>query len=169
MKQFLELGKLINTHGIKGEMKLDYWCDDISYLKQLKLVYLDDSGNNHLTLLSVRPQKNNAIVKFSEITSIEQAEDYKNKIIYCNRDDAEIDDEANYIADLIGCAVVDVDTNENYGAVFDVVNYGASDILDVVFEKKHRFVPVIEDVVKSVDINDAVIKIKYMKGLFDED
>lgn len=169
MKQYLELGKLINTHGIKGEMKLDYWCDDISYLKQLKLVYLDDSGNNQLTLLSVRPQKNNAIVKFAEITSIEQAEDYKNKIIYCNRDDAEIDEEANYIADLIGCSVVDVDTNENYGTVFDVVNYGASDILDVVFEKKHRFVPVIEDVVKSVDINDAVIKIKYMKGLFDED
>lgn len=169
MKQYLELGKLINTHGIKGEMKLDYWCDDISYLKQLKLVYLDDSGNNQLTLLSARPQKNNAIVKFAEITSIEQAEDYKNKIIYCNRDDAEIDEEANYIADLIGCTVVDVDTNENYGTVFDVVNYGASDILDVVFEKKHRFVPVIEDVVKSVDINDAVIKIKYMKGLFDED
>ena len=110
MKQYLEIGKLVNTHGIKGELKLDLWCDDIDYVKQFETVYLDDKGSKALTPVAVRPQKNMAIIKFAEITSIEQAEEYKNKIIYGNRDDAVIDDDANYIADLIGCRVVDIQT-----------------------------------------------------------
>ena len=68
MKQFLEVGKVNNTHGIRGEVKLTMWCDDIDYLKQLKTLYLDDKGNKSLTLISARAQKNIAILKFSEIT-----------------------------------------------------------------------------------------------------
>lgn len=168
MKQFLEIGRLINTHGIKGEMKLEMWCDDIEYLKQFKTLYLDSSGRDGLKLVSARPQKNHAIVKFAEITSIDMAEKLKNSIVYCNRDDAEIDEGANYIQDLIGCAVVDVETNEAYGSVADVVNYGASDILDVVKGKKHHYIPVIPDIVKEIDTECEIIGIIPMKGLFDE-
>lgn len=169
MKQFLEIGKLINTHGIKGEMKLELWCDDIEYVKQFKALYLDDNGNKPLTVLSVRPQKNHAIIKLAEITSIEEAEKLKNRVLFGNRDDAEIDDDANYIQDIIGCAVVDIENEKNYGTVVDVLNHGASDILDVKFDGGHRYVPVIEDIVKEIDTENQVITIKYMKGLFDED
>lgn len=168
MKQFLEIGRLINTHGIRGEMKLEMWCDDIEYLKQFKTLYLDSYGRNSLKLLSARPQKNHAIVKFAEITSIDMAEKLKNSVVYCNRDDAEIDEDANYIQDLIGCAVVDAETNEEYGSVADVVNYGASDILDVVKDKKHHYIPVIPDIVKGIDTECEMIRIIPMKGLFDE-
>ena len=68
MKQFLELGKINNTHGIKGEVKVALWCDDINYVKQLKTVYLDSNGKKPLTLVSARPQKNIGILKFAEIT-----------------------------------------------------------------------------------------------------
>lgn len=169
MKQFLEIGKLINTHGIKGEMKLEMWCDDIEYLKQFEVLYLDDCGKDSLKLISARPQKNHAIVKFAEITSIDIAEKLKNSIVYCNRDDAEIDEDANYIQDLIGCSVVDAESNEEYGRVVDVLNYGASDILDVVNDKKHHYIPVIPDIVKEIDTENEIIRIIPMKGLFDED
>ena len=131
MKQYLEIGKINNTHGLRGEVKMLMWCDDIDYIKQLKTVYLDDEGKKPLTLLSARQQKNVAILKFAEITTIDSAEELKNKVLYCNRDDAVIDDDAHYLADIIGCAVVDVDTNEEYGKITDVLNYGASDIYDV--------------------------------------
>ena len=169
MKQFLEIGKLINTHGIRGEMKLELWCDDIDYLKQFDMLYLDENGNDSLKLISARPQKNHAIVKFAEITSIDEAEKLKNSVVYCNRDDAEIDDDANYIQDLIGCIVVNAENNEEYGSVADVVNYGASDILDVVNDKKHSYIPVIPDIVKDIDTEHEIIRIIPMKGLFDED
>jgi len=167
MKQYLEIGKLVNTHGIKGELKLALWCDDIDYLKQFNTVYLDENGNHPLTPVSVRPQKNMAIIKFAEITSIEQAEEYKNKVIYGNRDDAVIDDDANYIADLIGCYVVDTDTEQEYGRVTDVLNHGASDILEIEDSGIKKYVPVIPDIVKEINTEYEVIKIKYMKGLFD--
>lgn len=169
MKQYLEVGKLNNTHGVKGELKLQLWCDGIDYLKQFKTLYLDDKGEKPIELLSVRPQKDLAIVKFKGIDTIEKAQEIKGKVLYGNRDDAVIDDDANYIADLIGCYVVDIDTDEEYGQVKDVLNYGSCDIYDIESWGKHYLIPATKDVVKEINTEFEVIKIKRIKGLFDED
>lgn len=169
MKQFLEVGMVNNTHGIKGEMKFTLWCDDISYLKQLKVLYLDDKGEKPVKIISVRPQKNVAILKLEGINTIEQAEELKGRVLYCNRDDAVIDENANYIADLIGCYVVDIDTEEEYGQVKDVLNYGSCDIYDIESWGKHTLIPATPDIVKEINTEYQVIRIKKMKGLFDED
>ncbi|MCM1286209.1 MAG: ribosome maturation factor RimM [Acetobacter sp.] len=168
MKQYLEVGKINNTHGVKGEMKLMLWCDDIDYLKQFDVLYLDNNGNKSVEIISVRPQKNNAIIKIEGINTIEQAEELKGSILYCDRDDAEIDEDANYIADLIGCYVVDIDTEEEYGKVVDVVNYGSCDIYDIESWGKHSLIPATPDIVKEINTEYKVIRIKAMKGLFDE-
>ena len=159
MKQYLEVGKINNTHGIKGELKMQLWCDDINYLKQFKTLYFDDNGQKSVNVLSVRPQKNLAIIK---------AEEIKGKILYCNRDDATIDEEVNYIADLIGCRVVDIDSGKEYGKVVDVLNYGSCDIYDTVSSGKHILIPATPDIVKEINTQYQIIKIKAMKGLFDE-
>lgn len=169
MKQYLEVGKIINTHGIKGELKLELWCDGIDYLKQFKTLYFDENGSVPVGLLSVRAQKGNAIIKLSEIDTIDEAEKYRGRILYGNRDDAVIDEGAEYIQDIIGCYVVDIDDEREYGRVADVVNYGASDILDVENGGRHYYIPVIPDIVKETDTEYQVIRIKSMKGLFDED
>lgn len=169
MEKYLELGRVNNTHGLRGEVKCTLWCDDISYAQQLEKVYLDDKGEKSLTLLSARPQKNVAILKFAEITNIDDAEALKGKTIYCDRDDAAIDEDAYYLADLIGCYVVDIDTEEEYGKIVDVQNYGSCDIYDVESWGKHTLIPAIPDVVKEVNTEYQVVRIKRMKGLFDED
>ncbi len=169
MKQFLEVGKVNNTHGIKGELKFTLWCDDINYLKQLNVLYLDDKGEKPVKIISVRPQKNIAILKLENINTIEQAEALKGSVLYCNRDDAVIDENANYIADIIGCYVVDVDTEEEYGQVKDVLNYGSCDIYDIESWGKHTLIPATPDIVKEINTEYQVIRIKKMKGLFDED
>jgi 16S rRNA processing protein RimM len=169
MKQYLEIGKLNNTHGIKGELKLILWCDDFDYLKQFKTLYLDSEGKNEVNVISVRPQKNLAIIKLAGYDTIEKAETIKGKVLYCNRDDATIDEDANYIADIIGCYVVDIDTEEEYGKVVDVLNYGSCDIYDIESWGKHRLIPATPDIVKEINTEYQVIRIKKMKGLFDED
>ncbi len=169
MKQFLEVGKINNTHAIKGEVKMQLWCDDIDYLKQFKVLYMDNKGEKQINLLSVRAQKNSAILKLEGIDTLEEAQALKGKILYCNRDDAKIDDDANYIADLIGCYIVDMDTEEEYGKVADVLNYGSCDIYDMESQGKHSLIPAIPDIVKEINTEYQVIKIKRMKGLFDED
>lgn len=168
MKQYLEIGKVNNTHGLKGEVKFEMWCDGIEYLKQLKKLYLDDEGKKELSVISARPQKNIAILKFSEITTIEQAEELKNKVLYCNRNDAEIDDGSYYLADVIGCYVINSETEEEYGKVVDVMNYGSCDIYDVESWGKHFLIPATPDIVQEINTEYQVIRIKPMKGLFDE-
>lgn len=169
MKQFLEVGKINNTHGIRGEVKLTLWCDDIDYLKQFDVLYLDEGGTQSIGVRSVRAQKNLAIVKLDGIDTIEQAEVLKGRVLYCNRDDATIDEGANYIADIIGCYVVDIDTEEEYGQIKDVLNYGSCDIYDIESWGKHTLIPVTPDVVKEINTEYKVVRIKKIKGLFDED
>lgn len=169
MKKYLEVGKINNTHGVKGELKLTLWCDDIEYLKQFKTLYFDDKGEKAVELLSARPQKNLAIIRLDGIDTMEKAENLKGKLLYCNRDDAKIEEGSNYIADLIGCYVVDIDTEEEYGQVKDVLNYGSCDIYDIESWGKHTLIPATDDIVKEINVEYKVIRIKKMKGLFDED
>lgn len=169
MKQYLEVGLLNNTHGIKGELKLTLWCDDFAYLKQFRTLYLDDAGQQPLNVAAARPQKNMAIIKFKEISSLEEAEKLKDRVVYGNRDDASLPEGRNYIQDIIGCYVVDIDTEEEYGKVVDVMNHGSCDIYDVESWGKHTLIPAIDEIVKEVNTEFRVIRIRPMKGLFDAD
>lgn len=168
MKKFLEVGKIINTHGIKGEVKLQPWCDSVDFLKQFKTLYLDENGKTAVEILNVRAHKNCAVIKLSGVDNIDCAEKYKNRILYCNRDDAQIDENSEYIQDIIGCTVKNADTAEEYGKVLDVLNYGASDILEIEKNGAKSYVPLIDDIVKKIDCESGVIEIIPMKGLFDE-
>lgn len=168
MKQYLEVGKINNTHGVKGELKMQLWCDDIDYLKQFDVLYLDDKGQMPVKVLSVRAQKNLAVLRLEGIDSIEKAEKLKGSMLYGNRDDAQIDEDANYIADIIGCYIVDIDTDEEYGRVVDVLNYGSCDIYDTESWGNHTLIPATPDIVKEINTEYKVIRIKKMKGLFDE-
>ena len=91
---------------------------------------------------------------------MDSAEQLKNSILFADRDDAPLQEGAHYIQDIIGC--------EAYGRVSDVLNYGASDILEIKSGKKTNLVPLVDDIVCEIDEIGGVIKIKPIKGLFDE-
>lgn len=168
MKKYLEVGKIVNTHGIRGELKLQLWCDDAEYLKRFKTLYFDENGNKSIRLLSVRPHKNAAIIKLEGVDNMDSAEQLKNSILFADRDNAPQEEGAHYIQDIIGCEAVDAETGESYGRVNDVLNYGASDILEIKSGKKTNLVPLVDDIVCEIDEIGGVIKIKPIKGLFDE-
>ena len=158
MKQYLEVGLLNNTHGVRGEMKLTLWCDDLDYLRRFQVLYLDPEGQHPLHVTALRPQKQGAIIRFAEITSIEQAETIKGKVLYGDRADGKLPEGRTYIQDLLGCLVVDADTGTAYGTIADVQK-----------GKAHTLVPAIDDVVVEKDVAAGVVKIRPMKGLFDAD
>lgn len=168
MKKYLEVGKIVNTHGIRGELKLQLWCDDAEYLKQFKTLYFDENGCKSVNLLSVRPHKNAAIIKLDGVNDMNSAEQLKNSILFANREDAVHAENAHYIQDIIGCEAVHFQTGESLGKVSDVLNYGASDILEIKNGKKINLVPLVDDFVCDIDEAAGVIKIKPIKGLFDE-
>ncbi len=166
---FLEVGKIINTHGLKGEVKIMPWTDTPDVFEDLEGVYLKKKGEKiYFTISSVRYQKNNLIVKFKELNDINEAEPLKNSILYAKREDlGELPEGVYYIADLIGFSVVK-DTGEVLGKIKDVINTGANDIYVVERENnKDLLIPVIDGVVLSVDIEKGEAVVHLMEGLED--
>lgn len=167
--EFLEVGKIINTHGLRGEVKVVTWTDSPDVFETLKSVAAKTrAGDITLSIKGVKYQKNNIIVKFAEIDSVEEAEKLKNAVLSASRDElGELPEGVYYIADLVGCEVFD--ENGKIGVLSDVFTAGASDVYDIKRDgKKNILVPIIDGVLKNVDIGGKRIDIKIPEGLEDE-
>ncbi len=168
MEQYLEIGKVVSTHGLRGELRVDPWCDSPQFLCQFKTLYLK-KGETKLSVSS-RPHKTIAIVKAKGIDTIEEAEKLRGKVLYINRSDAKLAPGEYFIQDLMGLDVIDINTNKNYGRITDVLKTGANDVYQVTDkDKKDYLIPVIDDVVKEIDINGGKVLIKPLKGIFDHE
>lgn len=166
---FLEVGKIINTHGLRGEVKVVTWTDSPEVFEDLKNVVVKTRvQETSLVICGVKYQKNNIIVKFDKIDAIEEAEKLKNAVILASREElGELPEGVYYIADLVGCEVFD--ESGKIGKLSDVFTAGASDVYDIKREgKKNLLVPIIDGVLKNVDIPGKRIDIKIPEGLEDE-
>lgn len=166
--EWLQVGRIVNTHGLKGDVKVIAWTDTPDVFEQLEAVYTAEAGQK-LTIQYIKYQKNNLIIKFREIHSIDEAEQYKNKILYVQREAlGELPEGVYYIADLIGCAVLDEKSGEKIGVIADVFNTGSNDIYDVKREKgKNILLPAIPEVIRQTDIEKREITVHILDGLED--
>ena len=167
---YIEVGKIVNTHGLRGDVKVIVWMDSPEDFETLEHVYIETRfETKRLTIQRVRYQKNNIIAKFEEFDDINDVEQFKNKVIYADRSElGELPEGVHYIVDLIGLKVVSEDGVE-IGVISDVFNTGANDIYDVKREgKKNLLLPVIDDVVKEIDIDGGTVTVHLMEGLDDE-
>ena len=166
----LEVGKIVNTHGLRGEVKVVAWTDSPDDFEKIKTVYIKmKSEQISLKIKSIKYQKNNLIIKFDEFNNINEVLPYKNAVLYADREElGPLDEGVYYIVDLIGLDVITED-GEKVGVICDVFNAGASDIYDVKREgKKNLLLPVIDEVVKEVDLENGRVVVNIMEGLDDE-
>lgn len=160
----LEVGKIVNTHGLKGEVKVVPWTDTPDVFEMIEHIYL--KSGDILTVKGIKYQKNNIIVKFSEISDIDDALKFKGQVISADRSElGELPDGVYYIADIIGMKVIS-DVGEDLGEVSDVIQTGANDIYEVKREgKKSLLLPVIDDVILGVDTEKRIITAHLLEGL----
>ncbi len=168
-KQFLDSGKIVGTHGIKGEVRIDPWCDSPEFLCAFKKLWLDENGTEFIKVKS-RPHKNIALAKIKGVDTIEAAEKYRGKVVYINRDDINLAEGVHFVQDLIGLEVKDADNGRVYGKISDVLRTGANDVYEIKdADGKTYLAPVIDDVVKEINVNDGYVLIVPMKGIFDDE
>lgn len=165
-KQYLEAGKIVTTHGIKGEVKIMPYCDSAELLAEFDRLFI---GKNHDEIIveRARVQKNMVIAKLEGINTPEEAEKLRNKMLFMHRDDLELDDDTYFIQDLIGMEVKDADSDVLYGKIADVIQTGANDVYVVRGEEREYLVPAIADVVISTDLDSNIMTIRPLDGLFD--
>lgn len=156
MKDFFAVGQIINTHGLKGELKVYPLTDDIKRFRKLKAVYINGVIYN---ITWCKFQNELIVLKIEGIDSIEEGLKYKNLYIEVKREDAVKPSEGRYfIADLIGCNVYDEESN-HLGTVENVLQTGSNDVY-IVKGKSEILIPAIKDIIISIDILEEKIVIK---------
>ncbi len=168
-KEYLEIGKIVGTHGVCGMVRIQPWCDGIEFLKGIKKYFTDNSGNDALSCERIAENGNVFIAKFSSVDTIELAEQYRGKVLYVYRNDLKLEKGRYFIQDIIDCRVLDADNGTEYGVISDVSATGANDVWHIKKGDKEYLIPVIPPVVKNVNIDNGVIEITPLEGIFDDE
>lgn len=165
--EYIEIGQIVNTNGLKGVVKVNPFTDDISKFEDLKYVYIQLKNElKKVKIEQVRYNKNQVLIKLEGIDSIEEAEKYRNFYLKTEKESQEdLGEDTYYIVDLIGLDVYS-DKNEYLGKIEDVFPTGSNDVYVVKDNLgKQILIPAIADVVKEVDLKNKKMTINLIPGL----
>lgn len=170
MENLLQVGAITSTHGVKGEVKIFPMTDDVRRFKKLKQVILD-TGKEQIILEveGVKFFKQMVIMKFKGFDNPNDIEIYRGKGLFVTREQAvKCEKDEYFIADLIGCSVIDEDENK-LGIVDDVLLTGANDVYIIkTNDNKEILIPAIKECILKVDMPNKIIKIHVMAGLLED-
>jgi len=159
--EFLEAGKIANTHGIRGEVRLQPWADSPVFLTSFERLYIDGAP---VKVRSARVHKGCVIAALDGVDDIESAIKLKNKTVYVAREDVSLEEGRNFVVDLIGLRAVDAETGADLGTVADVLCLPSNDVY-VLKGAREILVPAVPDFVKEVDIGAGYIKLRLIEGM----
>lgn len=167
MEEYLQVGVITNTHGIRGEVKVFPTTDDPARFRKLKQVFLDTGkGYLNLEIEQVKFFKQFVILKFKGFDNINDIEKYRQKSLLVDREHAvKLKRNEYFIADLIGLSV-DTDEERHLGTLTDVIQTGANDVYVVEMEDgKEVLIPAIRECILSVDLEERRMQVHLLKGL----
>ena len=167
MQQFLEIGQIVNTFGIKGMVKVKPFTDDITRFDRLKNIYIEIHKNRKIyEIEEIKYHKNMVLIKLKGIDKVEDAELLRNAYLKVDRkDEPELEEGTYYIVDLLGLDVYS-DDGKFLGNVDDIYNTGSNDIYVVKNEMgKTLLLPAISEVIKEINLENKKITVHLLKGL----
>lgn len=168
MKQYLEIGKITSVFGIHGEVKVQPWCNSPDFLTEFDTLYY--KSGTPVEIMSSRTAKNMVVMRIKDVDTVEEAQKLRNRILYMNRDDVELEEGCYFVQDLEGMTVRDNDNGKVYGTLIEVSQTGANDVYIIKGDDGKEFlIPAIPDVVIKTDIENSVMFIHVLEGLIDED
>ena len=160
-ESLLEAGRIVNTHGLYGEVRIQPWADSPEFLAGIKSVYIEGAP---LAVLSARVHKGFVIAAFDGILDIDAAIKLKNKTVYIDRDDVRLENGQFFIADIIGLQVIDSETGEGIGTLFDVLDLPAHNVY-VVKGEREILIPAVPDFIVETNIVAGYIRVRMREGL----
>ena len=167
MEELIETGKVVNTHGVNGEVRVQSWADNPNIMLGFDHVYIE---GRRFDIAHARINKSNLLYKFYDVDNLNKAELLRNKIVYAERSQFKLKKGTYFIKDLLNLNVVDVDTGRSYGSLVNVLQTGANDVYELKDETgKVRMIPAIKDCIIETNITERYMKIRPLPGLFEED
>lgn len=162
-KDRLDVGRILNTHGIHGELKVQSWLNSPADFGAIPTLFVRGTA---YAVRSARVQGANALLTLEGIDSIDAALPLKNQVVSARREDVPLEDGAHFLAELVGLDAVNADTGEVFGRVTDVLEYPAQDLYQIAgLDGKEYLVPDVPAFVAGIDDARGAILIHLLEGL----
>ncbi len=171
MIEYLQIGKIVNTHGVKGEIKLIPLTDDPHRFDDLDWVYVEkNNARKKHFIKDVKYVKGSVILKLSDIETVEDAEMLRESFILVDRSNAvKLPKNSYFICDILGCTVID-EKSVVLGELVDVLQTGGNDVYIVKNDSgKELLIPALKSVVRAISLEQKRIDITVPKGLFEDE
>ena len=158
---FLEAGQIVNTHGIRGEVKIVPWCDTPEFLCGFDTFYLDGAP---VKVESARAHKGNVIAKLAGVDDVNGAMRLKNKVISIDRSGVILPPGRHFIADLIGLEVREAESGRVLGKIEDVLTLPANDVYVVKGEKEY-LIPAVDEFLAETNLEGGYVRVRLIEGM----
>ena len=167
-KTYLEGGKICTSHGVKGLVKVEHFCDSPKVLSSAKKIYLKerDGSFTEKKVNSASVAGQFVLMAIEGIDSREEAIAYRGRIIYLHRDDIPMKKGAMLIADMIGLAVYHAESGESLGEISDISDVAGRRIYTVKYEGKEVLLPDVPEFIKEIN-EERGMAVLPIPGLFD--
>lgn len=159
-QQYLEAGQIVNTHGIKGEVRIVPWADDAAFLRKFKTFYIDGKA---VKVMHSRVHKEQLIAQLEGIDDINAAMPLKNKVVFIDRADARLPKGAFFIQDILGAKVV-TESGEEVGTLTDVMDVPRGQVYEVKGETEH-LIPAVPEFILNVDVDAGIVTVRLIEGM----
>lgn len=162
-KEFLEVGQIVSTHGVRGEVKVMPWADCPEFLLDFDSMYL---GAKALKVTSARVQKTCVLIKFEGIDDLDEANRLREKVLSIRREDAVLEEGAVFIEDLLGLPVFA--DGKQIGVLKEVMSRPGNDVYIVKGEKEY-LIPSVPEFILERNIDEGFIRVKLIEGMADDE
>jgi len=160
-QRYLEAGQIVNTHGIRGEVKIESWCDSPEVLAGIKTLYLDGAPRK---IRSPRVHKNCVIAYLEGVNSVDEAMLLKGKVVHINRKDIKLPKGQVFMVDLIGLKVLDDETDKELGILTEVLSPSIQKIY-VVKGEREIMIPAVDEFIREINVEGGYVRVKLIEGL----
>lgn len=159
MKQYLDAGQIVSTHGVRGDVKVLPWADGPEFLTLFDRVFLK---GKEFAVENCRIQKSCVLLKLEGVDTMEAAQALRNTVVQVNRDDVELEEGTYFISDLVGLSVLDGD--REIGKVKEVMTMPGNDVYIVKGEKEYM-IPGVKEFILETNLEEGFIRVKLIEGM----
>lgn len=162
LKPYLEAGKIVNTHGITGEVKVVPWCDGPDFLLNFETFYLDGKP---VSVKSARIHKQNVLLTLEGIDDVNAAMRLKDKVLWIDRKDVQLPEGRHFLADLMGLEVRDADSGQVLGTIHDILTIPAHEIYLVKGGNGEHMIPAVDEFVLETNLEEGYLTVRLIEGM----
>lgn len=159
-QRYIEAGRIVNTHGVRGEVKIEVWLDSPEFMRRYKTLYIGGEG---FRVLSARPQKACLIGRLEGVEDVNAAMRLKGRTVRVDREEVKLPKGVFFLGDLLGARVRD-EAGKDLGVLEDVLETPASRVYVVKGETEH-LIPAVPEFILATDVDAGLLTVRLIEGM----